>query len=173
MKSASQNDPTYVTAETMYQPDSYRAGKGRASVAPRVNEAVVAATLAEDGSEWIATPQGGGITGSGGYTQEEAIAAARTILRAEGYIADSDEAQRLAEEQAHGRRHMFDHLPTDLAGTIARLREQGVLDADRTLSERWWKRGVNKHRARRAMLGDKHCMGLIRRDAAVIESAEE
>jgi len=159
------SSPEYVTAETLYQPDSYRTGTGRKSIAARVNEATVAVTFDADGQEWFATPRGVAIVGSGGYTQEEAMAAARRILGAEGYIADKAEAQRVAESQAHARRHAFDGLPTDLAGTVARLREQGVLAADRTLSEKWWKRAVNKNRARRAMLGDKQAIGLIRRDS--------
>jgi hypothetical protein len=166
MKSSDQtSSPTYVTAETLYLPDSYRTGRGRGSIQHRVIEGTVAATLADDGSEWLATPTGVGITGSGGYTLDEALEAARAILLAEGYIADRNEAQRQAQAQAHARRHQFDCLPRDLAGTIARLREQGVLAPDRTLSKKWWARGLSKNRARRAMLGDKQCIGLIRRDS--------
>lgn len=169
MKSTTR-EPTYVTAETMYLPDSCRMGTGRASITACLREAVVAATFvpATPGqceAHWLATPQNVGITGGDYATSDEALDACRAILVAEGFVADRGEAQRLAEAQAHARRHQFDGLPTDLAGTIRRLREQGVLAADQTLPEQWWRRGVNRNRARRAMLGDNHCIGVVRRDA--------
>lgn len=166
------SDLTCVPAETMYQPDSCRMGKGRASIAASLREATVAATYVEADSEtgalsgWLATPQFVGISSCAPYaTAEEALEACRDLLRREGFLADKAEAQRIAESQAHVRRHQFDGLPTDLAGTIARLREQGVLPADRTLSEKWWRRGLNKYRARLAMTGSKKDQGLIRRDS--------
>jgi len=151
----------------MYAPSSLRSGKGRDSIRGSVREAVVAARLivGEDGSQWIAEPQGVGITGCGDYTTaEEALDSCRRILRNEGFLCDYDEAHRLAEAQAASRRHAYDGLPKDLHGTILRLREMRVLSPDQSLSEKWWSRGVNKHRAREAMLGNKHATGLIKRD---------
>lgn len=166
------SDPTYVTAETMYQPDSLRMGKGRESITASLQEATVAATYVEADAEveepagWTVTPQFLGIYCTQKHaTAGEALEACRDLLRRKGFIADKAEAQRVAESQAYARRHQFDGLPTDLAGTVARLREQGVLTSSRTLSEKWWKRGVSKYRARMAMLGDKQAMGLIRRDS--------
>lgn len=164
----------YVTAERMYQPNSCRMGTGRASITATLRDATVAATYFEADPEhdqpagWIATPQFVGISSGPYATAEEALQVCRELLIGEGFYADKDHAQRLAEEQAYARRHAYDGLPKDLAGSVSRLREMGVLTPSQTLSEKWWSRGLNKHRAREAMLGSKKDQGLIRRDACCV-----